>query len=357
MDFKKWIYIFIAELCSGVFILGTFNIIVDPFFHYHKPLPGLFYVLNNERYQNDGILKHFDYNAIITGTSMTENFKTSEFDKLFNVNSIKVPFSGAMFKEINDNLKTAYKTNHKLKYVVRCLDNYKILVDKDAMSNDLGKYPEYLYNDTYIDDFNYILNYDVVKKSTKILKLLFDGREGGITPFDKYANWNDNWKFGAKYVLNNHTEYKKPNKINVLTEKDKEIIKANIKQNVIDLAYEHPETTFYYFFPPYSVAYWGNLYEKGLLLKNIEIEEYVIELILECPNIKLFSFNTMTDITMNLDNYKDSNHYGEWINSQMLIFMKNNIGLLTKDNYKQYIETQKKLYLNYLYNNLIKKSF
>lgn len=60
MNFKKWIYIFAAEIFIGVFVLASISIIVDPFFHYHKPLPGLFYVLNNERYQNDGILKNFD---------------------------------------------------------------------------------------------------------------------------------------------------------------------------------------------------------------------------------------------------------------------------------------------------------
>lgn len=355
MNFKKWVNIFIIELLGIVILSISFCIIVDPFFHYHKPLPQLFYVLNNERYQNDGILKHFDYDAIITGTSMTENFKTSEFNKLFNTNSIKVPFSGGTFKEMNDNIATAFRTNHQVKYVVRSLDTYKILSDKDEMRNDLGNYPEYLYNDNWLDDFQYFLNVDVAKSAVKIIKTSIKNKEGGITSFDEYANWNDDYKFGAKYVLKKRTEYKKADKIEALTEKDKEIIKANIKQNVTDLAYAHPETTFYYFFPPYSIACWGEEYEKGNLLKNIEIEQYAIELILECPNIKLFSFNTMADITTNLDNYKDTLHYGEWINSKMLEFMKNDVGLLTKENYKKYIEEEKSLYLNYPYNDLFKK--
>ena len=354
MNFKKWVSIFIIELLSIVILSISFCIIVDPFFHYHKPLPQLFYVLNNERYQNDGILRHFDYDAIITGTSMAENFKTSEFDELFNVNSIKVPFSGGTFKEINDNIATAFRTNHDVKYVIRSLDGYNILRDKDKMRNDLGQYPEYLYNDDWRDDIKYILNKDVVKSAVKTIKPLLKGKDGGITSFDEYANWNDDWKFGAKYVLKKRTEYKKPDKIEALTEKDKELIKANIKQNVTDLAYAHPETTFYYFFPPYSVAYWGELYEKGEINKNIEVEQYAIELILECPNIKLFSFNTMADITTNLDNYKDAEHYGEWINSKILEFMKNNVGLLTKENYKKYIEDEKALYLNYPYNDSLK---
>lgn len=354
MNFKKWIYIFTAEIFIGVFVLASISIIVDPFFHYHKPLPGLFYVLYNERYQNDGILKHFDYDSIITGTSMSENFKTSEFNELFKANAVKVPFSGGSFKEMNDNIATAFRTAHDVKYVVRSLDTYKILSDKDMMRNDLGQYPTYLYNNCLIDDVKYIFNKDVVKIVVRNIINTVKNKNGGITSFDEYANWNNDWSFGTKSVLKGRSEYKEASQENSLTKEEKQIISENIKQNVTDLAYKNPKTTFYYFFPPYSVAYWGELYEKGDLNKNIEIEEYAIELILECPNIKLFSFNTMAAITTDLGNYKDTLHYGEWINSKMLEYMKNDIGLLTKNNYKKYIEAEEKLYLNYPYNDLFK---
>ena len=84
---KKW------SICCLVFALviltaaGAMTTVIDPFFHYHAPLDGLQYPIDNQRYQNDGIVKHFSYDALITGTSMTENFKTSEFDTLFGVNS------------------------------------------------------------------------------------------------------------------------------------------------------------------------------------------------------------------------------------------------------------------------------
>ena len=83
MNYKKWFKIFIIEIGFVFVIIAACNIIIDPFFHYHKPLSGLFYVLDNQRYQNNGIVRHFDYNAIITGSSMTENFKTSEFNNIF----------------------------------------------------------------------------------------------------------------------------------------------------------------------------------------------------------------------------------------------------------------------------------
>jgi hypothetical protein len=56
----------------------------------------------DERYLNDGIVKHFDYDSIITGTSMTQNFRASEFDELFKAHCVKVPLSGASYREINE---------------------------------------------------------------------------------------------------------------------------------------------------------------------------------------------------------------------------------------------------------------
>lgn len=352
MNFKKWIYIFAVEICLVVFTLAGLSIIVDPFFHYHKPLPGLFYALNNERYQNDGILKHFDYESIIIGTSMIQNFKTSEFDKLFNTHSIKVPFAGAYYKEINENLQTAFETGHKIKYVVRGLDANKFIKNKDDMRYPIDFYPTYLYNKSFIDDLNYIFNEDTIKRSFKIIRNKINGHVGGFTPFDEYSNWGNAYKFGYQYVLGNRKSFKKPIKKQVLTENERIIIEENVRQNITDLVKQYPETTFYYFFTPYSIAYWGTLYEQGEIEKYIDAEQYVIELILECPNIKLFSFNTMINITCDLNNYKDAGHYGEWINTQMLEYMKKDIGLLSKENYKEYIKQEKALYLNYSYDGL-----
>lgn len=45
------------------------------------------------------------YDVMIIGTSIIKNFKTSEFDKLFNVNSIKVIFLRDSHKEITNKIK------------------------------------------------------------------------------------------------------------------------------------------------------------------------------------------------------------------------------------------------------------
>lgn len=220
-------------------------------------------MLNNQRYQNDGIIKHFDYDAVITGTSMTENFKSSEMDELFNVHSIKVPFSGGSFYELNNHIKTALMT-HNVKYVVRCLDYHLLITDKDLLRQDLGAtYPLYLYNENPFDDVQYVLNKDVIfENCIPMLEDRLRDMPGGITSFDEYSNWMPYYSFSKEAVLGDRTSFNAPQSVLELTEEEEKMLRENIQQNVISLAKQYPETDFYYYFPPWSVAYWGRLSEN-----------------------------------------------------------------------------------------------
>lgn len=82
-SFKKWTTAIFAVILILLLLSMTMIVVIDPLFHYHAPLDGLAYPLEDERYINDGILRHFDYDAVIAGSSMTENFKTSEANILY----------------------------------------------------------------------------------------------------------------------------------------------------------------------------------------------------------------------------------------------------------------------------------
>lgn len=358
MNTKKWLAAWL--LIVGI-ILGTAGFLVykvDPFFHFRKPdTAHYYYALNNERSQNDGITKHFSYNALITGTSMTENFKTSEMDAIFGTKSIKVPYSGGSYKEINDNLKTALSCNPELKTIVRCLDLGMIVQDKDTMRLDLGTYPTYLYDDNPWNDVKYIFNRDVLWNRTcsMIAATWSDGFEAGITPFDTYAQWQSAYTFGIHTVLPDGLPAQEAADETGLTDEEREMIKGNIEQNVTSLAKSYPDVDFYYFFSPYSIAWWQQMKLEGKLRWQIEAERYAIELILECGNIHLFSFNNRYDMTTDLNNYKDSSHYGMWVNSRMLYWMHDGDYRLTKENYLSYLEDEFAFYDTFDYAKLEKQ--
>lgn len=63
----------------------------------------------------------------------------------------------------------------------------------------------------------------------------------------------------------------------------------------------------------------------------------------------MYSFNDQWEITIYLDKYKDELHYGEWINTEILYMIYNGIGRLTEENYKAYLNRERKFYTNYNY--------
>ncbi len=355
MKTKGWVAGWFCIVVIMLTVIGKFVYHIDPYFHYHEPdTTGYYYTLNNQRSQNDGISKHFSYNALITGTSMTENFKTSELDEIFGVNSIKVPYSGGSYKEINDNLKIALAHNPDLGLIVRGLDTGRFLDAADVMRTDLGIYPAYLYDENPFNDVKYLFNKDVIFSRAYAMAQANDEENfvPGITSFDEYARWQYRYTFGIKTLSPDGIKVNPPGKPVHLTDELREIIKENITQNVTSLADEYPEVEFYYFFTPYSALWYQSLVDNGRIYRQIEAERYIIELILAHENIKLFSFNGIGDITTDINNYKDLLHYGIWVNSYMLECMRDNKYRLTKDNYQQYLEEELELYVHFDYGSL-----
>ncbi|MCI8838213.1 MAG: hypothetical protein HFG74_09150 [Hungatella sp.] len=136
------------------------------------------------------------------------------------------------------------------------------------------------------------------------------------------------------------------------TQEERVILEGNIFQNVTSLAKENPQITFYLFFTPYSIYYWDSLNQEGNLNRQLKIEEETIRMLLEYDNILLFSFNDQFDMICDLNNYKDTVHYGEKINSKMLEWMYERKHLLTKDNYIEYCNKVRNFYTSFEYNSL-----
>ena len=348
---KKFFKINIFLISFVLIFMAMMIVIIDPFFHYHKPFSFLSYKLESkyERYINNGIVKNFDYDAVITGTSMTENFKSSQFDKLFNVNSIKVPFSGGSYKEINDNVETALKNNKDIKYILRGLDYGKINEEFNKMFYD--SYPEYLYDDNIFNDYKYFWNEKVlIKNVIKNLKYTLLKKE--TTSFDEYANWEKYYTPGKEEVLKTYKRPEKENMEKFLSEEDIKRIDKNIEENVTKLPKQYPNVKFIYFITPYSIVYFDELNQKGEIEKQISAEKYMIQKILEIPNIELYSFFNNYEMIINLNNYKDAGHYMEHINEQILVWIKDKKYRLTKENYQEYINKNLDFYKNYDYESI-----
>lgn len=357
-----------------LFIIGSFNFIIDPFFYFHKPLEKLNYNLDYfdyntfeknvkltgtyQRYTNYRISQIYETEAIIIGTSMTENFRASLIKKYFNKLAIKLPYSGASYFEINNELSKILKKNKKLNFIIRGLDYGKILNVKNS-----GAYiPKYLVENKLLsrNTFEYLFNIKILRRGVDILYNTYKQGKREFN-FDTYSNWGKQVKYGKKYILEGQNSvllpYKRLDKKiynKMLNEKEISIIKENVQANVLSLPKKYPEKKFVYFIPPYSIVYWDFINQNGEILKQLEAEEIMIKMILEVPNIELFSFLDNYNLVINLDSYRDPVHYIYKINDKILEWISQGKYRLTKDNYQEYLEKNKNFYLNYNYEDIFK---
>lgn len=328
---------------------GLFIGIVDPYFHYHAPIDGLAYTLYNSRYQNDGIVRHFDYDTLIIGTSMIANFRTTECDKVFGGKSIKVPMYGASFREVNDNLKRALAANPNIVRVIRCLEQGSYTQDKDYIQYE--GLPTYLYDDNPFNDCEYVLNKEIAIDA--IETILKTSRGEKMTTFDDFLRWQGDYEFGREAVLEKTHRPDKEEYFDRVADEEIERTLGNLRQNVTDTARAYPDVEFCYFMSPFSIVFWDiDVNRKGKMEWFLDLQRLVIEEILTCPNIKLYGYDDMTEITTNLDNYQDPQHYGADINSEMLRWMRDGKGLITKDNYEEYLERIRDFYPYYDYDSI-----
>lgn len=348
---RRWFTVTVAVLVGLLAALACLCIYIDPFIHYHKPLNGYaYYSVKNEAYVNDGIIRKYDFTGIITGTSMSENFNTSQAEQLFGGSFIKIPLAGTTFCEVSDQLSRVYARGKNPEIVIRSLDPDLFIMDKDKSYHDYSDI-RYIYNDNPFDDIKYLFNLDVFADYTlEILRnRLPDGQPG--MDFDKYCAWE--CQTGKDIILSKYIEGPKAKEEKVFTEYDKKITLENVCQNLTSVADDHPETTFFYFISPYSIFYWKNLNDDKSIKRNIEAEKIAVEEMLRHPNIKLFAFSDNFDLICDLNNYKDYRHYTPEINSLILKWMSEGKNLLSPDNYHAYFDKLDRFYSSYDYSELM----
>ena len=220
----KWITIWAVITFGLLGIIACMVYRIDPFFHYHSPLTDrYYYVLDNQRSQNDGIVRHFDYDALITGTSLVDNFRTSEAEALFGGSFIKVPSDGGSYKEINDLVARAAEVNPDLHTVIRGLDMAGFWTPKDGMREDLGSYPTYLYDSDPFNDVKYLFNKDIFpgRICRMFTAAIAKGTKPGITSFDEYSSWEAENGYGMQAVCPNGISTERTGEDQPLTEEER----------------------------------------------------------------------------------------------------------------------------------------
>ena len=350
-SYGRWLRFTLGTVLAMLVLIGGMVVYVDPFFHYHKPLGHLAYPIDSERYQNDGISRNFTYDAVLTGTSMMENFKASRFDSLFGVTSIKIPYAGGYYKEVDQAVRRAIAYQPRIRVVCRSLDRSFLFYPKDEW-NPAAPSPAYLLDGNPFNDVNYIFNKEVIFGT---IPGVFARTRAGeqTTTFDEYMHWAPERDWGREAVLKTYEREPRREETALFTEEDRRMVMENLEQNVLATARANPQVTFYYFIPPYSISWWDSeLMVKGEFERQMEGYRLMASMLLECSNIRLFAFDDQFDITCNLDHYMDVIHYSEDIGDRRLEWMAAGEHRLTRENVDGYFDRITDFYANYDYDSI-----
>lgn len=316
-EYRKWlVYSFLYTICFLVIVIGI-NYIVDPLQFYHRSFYEPQYS-KQQRYQNPGLAKHYEYDRIILGSSMTENFLPSYVDEVLGGNTLKLSIEGSTLKEQSMIGEIALATG-KVKNVLWGVDYFSLRAEANEVREDQGEFPFYLYDKNILNDWKYVVNLDTTLSSIGII-----GTYVGIGELQKYNldtlyNWSKNYTFGKEIVMKVWERYKNgvPIEVDPL---EYERIKKNIDENIIRLVKSYPEVHFTLYYPPYTILQHRYYYERNPLLFQYELDskQYIFTQIGHLKNVSIYDFQHLHEITFNMDHYKDLAHHTQEINQYII---------------------------------------
>lgn len=305
----------ITAILTILLLVAIVVVFFDPFYHYHKPLPFLKAVLNDKEYQVPGTLDHFDYNAVIAGSSVSENFNNHWFDEEFECTSVKAIRSYGATADLCYYIKRAFE-HQSLDYVFWNLDPTSLSATPKLTFEESGL-PMYLYDQNPFNDIEYLFNKDVLFK-----RIPYQLASSFMRDYDEGEsyNWYSTKTFSQDEMLSHYSRSEICKEMLPSNTFDEEA-KANVKL-IADIVEAHPKTQFYIFIPPYSIVWWDATFRDGTTNAYLQAEEYALKTLVKYENVHLFNFQEETTIIHNLDNYMDALHFDPKINHYMVEAMK-----------------------------------
>ncbi len=310
-----WGKLTLSLLIGGLLLIVGSVVLIDPFEVYHKATAFAPPIDNGTQiYSNAGIAKSYDYDSVIIGSSMTENFTPSQLDRLLGGSFIKLPINAGSPFNNKQMMDLAFGT-HDVRTVLYGVDiesfTYFYTTPKCEM-------PEYLYDDDLFNDTQYWFNRSVLAEF--IPKCLATLGQYNPSQRDTMYTWGDKYSYGKDAALRGKTLSN--HRIEQTPLEDDPVLSQqtmlNVEHNIIPYVEGHSDTQFIFFFPPYALVRWDNFYEAGMLHHHQMQKEAIIKRLLPYENVKIFDFQAEADWILCLDHYIDDGHYGPWINDAII---------------------------------------
>jgi hypothetical protein len=316
MGYKKFLISFLTTclIMAGLYSLLIFRI--DPLGYYNNLIEKSHYYSVNGRFQLPAFIKNLNYDTVIIGPSMSQNFREKVIDHELNVKSFNAALSAASAKEQNYIYQLANNTHKDLKNVYWEINFDSLYGDSDRVNEESGVFPKYLYNNIVLDDYKYLFSYYAGELYFSRLKA--ERIKAGLrTPYDVY-------KFGYNVPPQTPKQYKDTKVINNNNPVPEGVsfrdMKENFDVNILPVLKDHPEQSIKLYYTPYPITYHIFNYNRSrqAFIDRLKIKEYIFEQVKDLDHVEIYDFQAESKVTFTISNYLDGSHYFMTINDWMV---------------------------------------
>jgi hypothetical protein len=288
----------------------------------------------DSRLQNAGLIRSQPFDTVLMGTSLAIHFHQRDIDRVLGVKSLKLSMTGSSSREQVFVLDSAMA--RKPKRVIWEVDDWIFhdAPDIDANTNlpaDLYRgnvkgLASYLFEGAMAKEAVWIAARSIAPLQPAVAALtseaLFKFPVADVDDINTLSPGEDAGAlYNARRAMAAYRYITDPVRSKYLLDDTDYDMKVRVfERDAIGLIKANPGVTFDIYLPPYSILQWVALRETSpeTLRSVYAFSAYLCRRLTEFPNVRLFDFRDLKDVTHDLSNYSDVIHHSPDIDLKVL---------------------------------------
>jgi len=288
--------------------------------------------LLNPRLVNMGLIKNYDYDMLLIGSSMVQVLDMNMIQEKTSSKPLKIASGDMNLKEIE--LMFSLSKKERVKTYIINLDYNKFFADEEP-----NRYEDYSYKDGPLNKIKYFVNYETNRFTPVdiLLNEYISRQKDEIsaslqykTVIAKIGDFSPNLHLSDFFVKEDLCNRIIPDTTNIynrmISRFDKFLTNINPSN--------YPDKEFIFFLPPYSAVYWHAVKEDGYYEKMIDFTKYILEKTKYLENVRIVCMHD-ADFIVEVRSYADMLHFSSQRNEAIITNLFGHSSDLTLGNYSE----------------------
>lgn len=311
----KFICLLLSVFIAAIGVLCTVAYILDPQNVYRQNTKGVRYF--SPVYSTPSAIRTADYDCVIIGSSMVQNFDASQIASQLGCTPLKLALGALEPGELLWLYNNAQEQGKAKKYIVN-IDLHRF-ASKDSVEPDCGRFPEYMYIPGGLSQFKYLLGYETWFRFIPLQLCLtavdifniplpesFKNSFENATDINKSGYWNELNPPGEDALINDYNSGTV-----VFKDSEADVYSKNALTNMDGFLRQlsdklDPDEEMTIYLPPYSSLYWASKSSNQFEI-IFTLREKIAAWAAEYENIHLCDLQAESYVE-SLDLYMDGSH-------------------------------------------------